>query len=161
HLYYRFRGERCQSLRREGLVIDIKGEGGFVVCPPSTHEDTGLCYYFLNGSWTFLNNLPTINTGSLLNCKPRDDIADNVARLGAVRVGVRNNTLFRTLMRHAPHCDDIEALRDVAFTVHYHDFEEPLPTAEVENTIRSVWRYEGQGQNWIGRTGRIFQFPCD
>ncbi len=45
HLYYRWTGERCRNLRSEGLEIDVKGQGGFVVAPPS------FGYFFERGSW--------------------------------------------------------------------------------------------------------------
>jgi hypothetical protein len=47
HLYYRFAGERCTNLRAEGLPVDIKGEGGYVVAPPSVRqsgENAGKAY---------------------------------------------------------------------------------------------------------------------
>ena len=158
HLYYRFAGEGCPNIRqREGLRIDVKGEGGFVVSPPSLHPDTGAAYDFEVGSWADLPKIPTLDPSSLPCSEGRHKALGNVARLGVVAVGVRNNTLFRTLLRQAPYCDDIEALRDVAFTVNEHDFDEPLPSVEVEKTLRSAWQYEIAGHNWVGRTGGMIQ----
>src|SRR5437588_8913304 len=54
HLWYRGAGEGCSNLRREGLEVDLKGVGGFVVIPPSirpTGPYAGYAYDFLQGSW--------------------------------------------------------------------------------------------------------------
>ncbi len=64
HLWYRWNGERCSNLRpREGLKVDIKGAGGFVVVPPSVRQSTGKPYTWLRGSLKDLPGLPGVRPG--------------------------------------------------------------------------------------------------
>jgi hypothetical protein len=51
-------------------------------------------------------------------------------------------------MRQAPHCDDFEAMLDVARTASQ-GFASPLPDAEVIKTAHSAWECETGGRNWI------------
>ncbi len=53
-------------------------------------------------------------------------------------------------MKQARHCDDLDALRDVAQTLNA-EFEPPLPDAEVVRTASSAWNYTLRGSNWFGR----------
>src|SRR5262249_54452963 len=49
----------------------------------------------------------------------------------------------------ARHCDDFDALCDVARTRNS-EFLPPLEDGEVMRTAASAWRYETQGRNYIG-----------
>src|SRR3954447_21352194 len=154
HLYYRAAGERCADLRPEGLKVDVKGIGGFVVAPPSVRPDgphAGRAYEFLEGSWRDLSQLPAARPGSL---PTTEDGARRPARLRAVRQGWRNNTLFRLLLRQARYCDSLDALLDIAEGVNQ-DFAPPLSAAEVADAARSAWGYEERGENWAGREPRV------
>jgi hypothetical protein len=159
HLYYASSGERCGTLR-PSLPVDIKGLGGYVVAPPSIRprgEFAGRQYEIVRGSWEDLSTLPPLRSGSLpgLTSEP----GEPPTPLRAVRTGRRNKTLFQRLLRHAPHCDDPDALIDVARTIaadHFVDDPlDPFDDAEIEKTARSAWKYETEGRNWAGRAGRI------
>lgn len=151
HLWYRSSGERCANLRAHGLVVDIKGIGGVVVVPPSVRPSgpyAGRSYEFRSGSWADLGNLPTIRPGGLSMAMSTE--ADPPTRLRAVKLGRRNNMLFRLLLSHARHCDSEDDLQDVAITINA-DYDPPLPAAEVRMTAKSAWRYEQDGKNLVGR----------
>jgi len=47
HVYFMVPENFLQNLRLENLKIDIKGEGGYVIAPPSIHK-SGVRYEFLN-----------------------------------------------------------------------------------------------------------------
>jgi hypothetical protein len=154
HLWYRANGELCANLRPEGLAVDVKGVGGFVVVPPSVRPSgpyAGRGYQLLSGSWADLRNLPTIGSGGLDVRTPME--AGQPMHLRAVREGQRNRLLHRLLLRHARHCDSIDDLQDVADTINQ-DFAPPLNSAEVQKTVRSAWRYEQEDNNWVGREAR-------
>ncbi len=179
HLYYKWTSEGCANLRREGLAVDVKGAGGFVVAPPSIRPSgpyTGKAYELLSGSWADLCRLPPVRPGSLPERSDRrasqrredtgstsrnersaadKDAEPEATPLRAVRQGQRNTTLFRSLLPHARHCDDVDALRDVADRVNA-DFESPLPDDEVAKTVASVWRYQAEGRNWSGQSGTTY-----
>jgi len=147
HLWYRANGERCGNLRGEGLAVDLKGIGGFIVVPPSvraTGEHRGRSYNFVRGSWDDLECLPSIRPDSTSIATGR-----NLRNLHAVIQGSRNATLFWESMKDAPVCDGFEALLDVARTIN-DDYPDPLSEVEVRKTAESAWGYEQRGENWIG-----------
>lgn len=145
HLWYMGDGERCANLRSEGLAVDVKAGNGFVVVPPST-KNNGSRYEFSRGSWDDLVRLPKVKQNSL----PKR----NLTRLRAVKEGQRNDFLFRELLRQVRGCDDLDALIDVAESINDH-FLPPLSEAEVVETAQSVWKYETEGNNWVGKETRI------
>lgn len=158
HLYYRHTDERSTNLRGDGLAVDIKARGGFVVAPPSIRlqgPKAGERYRFLSGSWADLTHLPMVRPGSMPVARrgrprksrpdetPKAKPASSPARNGdIVREGERNSTLFAHLRARAPHCDDLAALLDVAEAMNA-NFRPPLPAAEVERTVQSVWGFRG------------------
>jgi DNA-binding XRE family transcriptional regulator len=162
HLWYRSNGERCGTLRdREGLAVDIKGIGGMVVVPPSIRYG-GKPYTFAWGSWSDLASLPRIKPGSLPSdegCKnstlSAEGCKNRTLSLRNVQEGARNRTLFRSLLREAGHCDSEADLLDIAETIVAQHFElhpkHPFLPSEIRKTVASVWQYEQQGRNWVGK----------
>jgi putative DNA primase/helicase len=64
HRYYRHPGDgevrSVSRLRRDfGISIDVRGDGGYVVGPGSTHE-TG-CIYVPRGTWPAVSELPVFD----------------------------------------------------------------------------------------------------
>lgn len=163
HLWYSYAGEQSTNLRGEGLAVDIKGRGGFVVVPPSVATQgphAGTLYAFERGSWHDLERLPEMRKHSLPRLKGERGngrvASTNPTPTGlrSIGVGRRNDMLFRLLLRQAPYCDSLDALLDVAFTVDDSSLEEPLPPAEVAKTASSAWDYERRGENWVGREAK-------
>jgi len=141
HLYFQHGNER-NRVRVEGRKIDIRGQGGLVLAPPTMRADRRF-YSFVKGNWDCIPELPTIRC------------AQSVC-LGSTQrtipVGERDNALFRHCLKQAHYCDDFAALIDVA-----HTFNEgclpALPDGQVEKTARSAWRYEITGTNSVGTRG--------
>lgn len=148
HLYYKSSGERTQD-HIDGLAIDVRGKGsGFVVTPPSVRPDNGKGWVFETGGLADLadpERLPSIRPGALR--------ATGSTRFGLVQEGTRNSTLFRSALREAWHCDDLEALID-ALHVHNESFKPPLPDKEVVKVATSAWHYHSTGNNWVGGPAR-------
>lgn len=156
HLWYRHDGER-QVIRLEGMKVDVKGVGCFVVVPPSVRPSgphAGKTYEFLSGSWQDLERLPKVQPGSLPIVDRNTGYGPKPEPLRAVKEGRRNTFLHRLLLHQARACDDFDALWDVARTIN-DDFDSPLADAEVEKTTRSAWDYESTGNNWVGTEARI------
>lgn len=165
HLYYAFAGERCSDLPYR-LPGEIKGDGGYVVCPPtvrgSSSGKTPGAYTFAEGSWDDLCRLPRIAPGAL------KDVVGAPAKpvsLRAVRVGRRGKTLFPELLRHAPACDDLEALKDKAEQIAEEQFEvseeHPFTLAEIHKAARSAWKYDQEGRNWVGHSAKAVTTRTD
>ncbi len=56
HVYVRVSDEINGNHRNQSRKIDLRGEGGYVVAPPSQHE-TGWLYRWIMGQWT---TIPTV-----------------------------------------------------------------------------------------------------
>lgn len=139
-LWYRHNGEGRHIRPLDGLPIDVLG-GGFTIAPPSWRDDIGQRYSFVSGDLSSLQGLPPIRSGALQVGFSR--------AAESVRVGQRNDSLFRYCMTQARFCDDADALADTASTW-ASAFPDPLSAAEVEATARSAWRYESEGRNYLG-----------
>lgn len=68
--------------------------------------------------------------------------------------GRRKGTLWLHCMEQAHHCDDFDALPDVARTSNA-GFAPPLAEAEVLKTATSAWGYTARGENRIGRSACV------
>jgi hypothetical protein len=146
HLWYQYNGEASADFTQY-VPVQLKAAGGSVVVPPSVRPSgdyAGRSYEFVEGSLADLVRLTPLRTGSV----DRGPAAPNPIRLRAVKEGHRNNSLFRHLLYHAPYCDDVEALLDVATTFGLHDCDPSLPNAEIVKTVCSVWRMHDEGRLW-------------
>ena len=169
HLWYRSSGERSRNLRQtEGLPVDIKAEGGFVVVPPSvrpTGAHEGKTYEFAAGSWDDLKDLPPIRPGALEGFTPGNglDPGSDPVPVRNVSVGYRNDMLFRACLQQAPQCDTLEDLIDVARSIVADHFEiapdQAFLDREIRKTAASAWKYETEGRNWAARRTAVVQLP--
>lgn len=158
HLWFRSNGERCANLRSEGLNIDVKGQGGFVLAPPSQRPNGGL-YRLERGTWDELARLPTIKAGSL-----PDRSAPSIEappRLRTVPNGARHNELFTSLLVRAEWCNSLDELVIDGHAINA-GFNPPIGAdnqaerGDVEKTARSVWRMKMQGRLIVpGREGTL------
>jgi hypothetical protein len=140
--WYRNNGERRLIRPFEGKPIDVLG-GGYVVAPPSQGAKSN--YQFIEGGLDDINSLPIM----------RDLVVSPAQTVERVNEGARNNTLFELCMREAHHCDDLDALLDVARTRN-EEFSPPLPDDEVVNVAKSAWGYTERGENRFGKPGAFF-----
>jgi len=145
HAYYRHNSERRQIRPNRNLPIDILG-GGFAVAPPSLV--TKGAYSFIQGSLDDLDRLPVMRDVE----RQSRDFAATDAPGEPVLDGDRNEKLFRWCLRQARHCDDFNALLDVARTCN-DSFLPPLEDQEVMRVATSAWSYEERGLNRCGQHG--------
>ena len=149
HLYFRYNGER-RLIRPNGMRLDVLGSG-LAVLPQSEGENG--TYRFLSGGFDELkhrNSLPTINREVLNSLRerretaPRDEARwqayEQAAPPTGCDVGIRNKTLFDFCRSVAATVDTLAELQTAA---HFRNeqFDPPLPDAEVQRTVQSVWRY--------------------
>ena len=143
HAWYRWNGE-TRRIKAES-DIDILG-GGLVVAPPSQSARGG--YQFVQGCLDDLDRLSVMQNVPV-------EAWDNSRLVAEVKQGQRNNRLFSICLEAARHCDDFDALCDVAAT-HNSEFLPPLDEGEVMRTAASAWKYETEGRNWFGKPGVHF-----
>lgn len=148
--WYRHNGERRLIRPDPDKPIDILGSG-FVVAPPSHGKDRK--YEFVEGGLNDLDHLPVLHgmpasiARQIATAAPRDT--------ERIREGVRNRKLWESCMKAAHHCDNFDALLDLAHTRNA-DFVPPLPDKEVVKVATSAWGYTARGENRFGRPGVFF-----
>jgi Bifunctional DNA primase/polymerase, N-terminal len=145
--WYRWDGEERLIRPDPDKPIDILGSG-FVVAPPSRGIKSN--YEFIEGGLDDLNRLPRLRNLPLNN-KGEATLPSNET----IGEGYRNESLWRLCMKNADHCDDFEALVDVARTRN-ESFLPPLTDEEVVKIANSAWGYAQRGKNRFGRPGVFF-----
>jgi hypothetical protein len=151
--YYRDPGNiRPRDLRKsEGLAVEIKAAGSIVVVPPSINFKTGRPYTFHAGDFSVLPELPRFNAEAL------GQVAEERPQSPAGRVGVggRSKWLLSACLQRAPHCDDLNALLDVARTISDDHLEKSAAAqftdAEIVKAATQAWKYQQEGRNWVGQ----------
>lgn len=145
HLYYKFAGERCAT-KINGTPIDIRGQGGFIVLPPSVNPDNGKAYSVTSGDYSMLRQLPAANPVHIQ--RPASGLKKPLPELAWGEVaeeGQRNDALFAHLRLKAFDCATMEELMDIATATNNLMFTAPLPDAEVQATLKSVWGMKCKG----------------
>lgn len=147
HLWYAAPTGVRNAQRIDGMPVDIRGDGGVVVLPPSLRDGGGE-YQWMEGHLGLVKKLPLPKVGALpaprsvASSRPGSG-ARGITHPGA-GVGERNTALFRKLLLVATACRSWEELLERARD--WNDaLEEPLGGAEVDRTAASVWRYKVEG----------------
>jgi Bifunctional DNA primase/polymerase, N-terminal/Primase C terminal 1 (PriCT-1) len=155
HLYFRYpSGHKIgNSAGRLGDGLDVRGDGGYVIAPPSPHA-SGRCYDWSVDSTDKFADAP----GWLLEQiakparQPRTGGAATdwrTAELGAVGEGARNDTLCRLLGHLMARDVAVDLARQLGHAWNRQCCQPPLPDDEVDRTLTSVLRME-----WERRRGR-------
>ena len=162
HLLYRYAGERRRIRPWPGLDIDVLGDGGFAVAPPSILERGS--YEIIQGHFDDLDRLRPAKSLDDLK-RERPDL--NIVTGGKVEEGHRNTNLWRTCMTQAKRCNTFDDLLSFARSYNEDNMAPHLSDSEVIAIANSAWRYEEAGMNSFGgpRTlavpeERVFQALC-
>ena len=138
HLYYR--AENIRNSANGTLGVDVRGEGGYVVAPPSLHPN-GSAYAWMNDPdeyaiadaddsvLAFIEHV----TGRRSSTKAAKQWqADEVAK------GGRNDSLYKYVCSLLAKSVDREYVRPLAIEYNTDHCKPPLPLAEVEKTLHSA-----------------------
>lgn len=139
HLYYQYGGENKQ-IRYGGRKIDIIGEGGYALAPPSYNRASGKGYQFIIGSELdlspdFLPKIVLAQPHQSYECVEQPNA-------GTVGVGQRNKALFKMVKDYACDAPDQEDLLQFAIEKNKTLMRPPLPDSEVKGIVRSVEGYK-------------------
>ncbi len=171
HLGYHSSGERnaqriIDPSTGEQLKIDIRGEGGMVIWPPSFRPEDGRSYRLVAGELQRACTLPPIVAGALPWQKTlkQDSPADRAAVHSTSATSdevMRNVALYDWIgpvIAAVGSCDAaIEKAR--AFNAR---FDRPLADREVMKTVRSRWQQKEEGrlmlagERWVPTLGEHF-----
>jgi hypothetical protein len=148
--WYRHNGEPRMVRPWPDKPVDVLG-GGYVCAPPSKGPHSA--YEFVHGGLDAFEELTPLRNLNL----PARSRATSSERIPE---GLRGDAIWRHCMRQAPHCDDLDALEDVARTfveeqVDMTGTTHAVTDAEIRRAAASAWKYEIEDRNLFGRGGAI------
>ena len=144
HCYYRHNGEGRRIRPWPDRPIDLLGNNGIVYGAPSLYARGQ--YEIIQGTLDDLCSLTTLRGIDDLNQQRTSSTREKIPK------GRRNNTIWRHCMRQAHHCDDLDALLDVARTYN----QNCIPSLEDKDIMiiaQSAWDYTQSGRNRFGQHG--------
>ncbi|MDX9689634.1 MAG: hypothetical protein EOM37_06355 [Proteobacteria bacterium] len=147
HLYYRYLDEKNRVSAKK--KIDVRGEGGYVIAPPSINLEKNKGYIFLEGDISFLDSLPYIKGSAPAPC---DQLA---------KPGERNVSLFSYLIKVASNGAAEEGLITAALVYNAKHCYPALSENEVLKTVNSVRTYQSRGRLFTLGKQKIVLPPTD
>ena len=137
HLYFESGEVRCTT-GRLGRGIDIRGNGGYVIVPPSVHGQTGAPYRWTNDLDPA--ELPEWVIRELGKSK-RSQARPFSASSSAIHEGQRNGTLASLAGSMQQRGMSLEAIMAALLADNVARCLPPLPDQEVEKIAKSIHRY--------------------
>ena len=138
HFYYKCPGNK-EIKNKTGILkgIDIRGQGGFIVAPPSIHKS--------GNKYEFINNSPIIEMPNDLFKRILNNNKENTPfpTSNSLKIfeGERNNILFkRASLFHTTGIDKITAMQIIK-KQNYDLCFPPLEETEIERIIQSAYSY--------------------
>lgn len=142
HLYYRFEGETPCNSANEQLAIDFRGEGGYVMAPPSVHPNGKRVEWETSPdeielAWADDNVKAFVTAIRPQNTKE----GQRFVLPEVIRKGERDNTLFRYACSLQAQGVDDSQISNLVHEANNSRCEQPLPTQQVEQKIRGALLY--------------------
>ena len=152
HYYFATRGHVGCSVGKLGRGLDVRGEGGYVVAPPSIHPETGRAYTWENPpDETVLARLPRwleelLAEQSNGRARPVSEWRELAAN-GATE-GARNQLTARLAGHLLARGVDPFVTLELVLAWNTRRNRPPLPDGEVARTVESIARKEAA--KWTG-----------
>ena len=119
----------------------MRGEGGYVVAPPSIHPDTGRTYEWEvdhHPDEVALAPLPPWLLDKLLELSQNQHPAQAPDSTRQIPKGLRNDTLFRKACRLQARGTSDEAISTAIHSIGNEECTVPLPDDEIQSLVRSA-----------------------
>ncbi len=147
HAYFQYREGIRNFQKRDDLPgIDLRGDGGYIMAPPSIHEN-GRIYSWLPNRG--LDDIPLAPLPEIVLVKSPSEKTPLHELYKGVEKGSRNDTLARLCGSWARDGLTLEECREQA-RIWNDKNSPPLPEREIEETVKSIFtkhhREKGQGQ---------------
>ncbi|MBT9165309.1 MAG: Regulatory protein RepA [candidate division WS2 bacterium] len=136
HCFYRYRDGIKNFQKRDDLPgIDLRGDGGYVVAPPSIHP-TGKRYEWVEGKG--LDDLPLAELPEIILARPENKTP--LKKLyGGVEQGLRNDSLTRIIGSLVN--DGLTFAECLEFAYLWNQKNNPpLPEKEIERTVGNIFK---------------------
>jgi KaiC/GvpD/RAD55 family RecA-like ATPase len=140
HFYFRYQEGIRNSVKKLGPETDIRSDNGFVVVPPSIHENGNKYEWIISPEVEELVDLPQEIVDKLKENKVSPGPTMHV--LGGIREGSRNDTLASLAGTMRSRGFSYEAILAALFAENQAHCSPQLPTSEVETIAKSISRYE-------------------
>ena len=142
HMYYRSNVPvRCSVNRDAG--IDVRGDGGYVVAPPSVHPNGSPYFYDLSRddveiAWADerVREFLACVQGRLEEDRRKFELPERIG------TGERNETLFKYACSLQSKGRPDDEIRDAVFGANFSRCDKPLTTSEVNKLLHSVSNFE-------------------
>lgn len=165
HIYFKHPGPKTGNRTKFAPSLDVRGDGGYVVAPPSLHKSGGQ-YRWEGGAYdpTHLAECPDwlltlVRERSIPQAQPKaeKDNSTSTGRpvLNGVTEGQRNDTLFRLACAYRKKGLTEDESR-ILILVQNERCQPPLPDREVQQLIDSAYKY-GDGDRRAGKLPEIIK----
>ena len=147
HLYFKLNGELIGCRTNVTPNIDVRGEGGYIITPPSRHESGN--YY----EWEQGYGVDEIEIAEapqwlvdLIIEKPKREQPTSDSSLGNIKKGSRNDRLASIAgsLRHQGLNEEV--IHEALQTINLEACEEPLSENEVELIAKSIGQYKTESK---------------
>lgn len=145
HLFYRVDREIRPS-QNEAIHIDIRGDGGYVVLPPSVHPDTKRRYEWVNSPFEYGFADADEKVYAFIEAvQPHKDSPENTGKIKAPDgqgEGGRNVSLFKLACSLQEQGFSDDAIRLAIQAENTAKCSSPLPQGELNKIIKSALKYD-------------------
>jgi putative DNA primase/helicase len=146
HFYFKHPGEKIrQSAGKLGPGLDIRGDGGYAVAPPSQHENGRMYEWERTAHAATLQPLPDWLL-RLIVSDPKDASSDRRNTTGIME-GRRNETLTSLAGSMRRRAFGYQAILQALLAENQERCQPPLQDEEVERIARSVARYDSVSED--------------
>lgn len=145
HYYFLYpKDTDIRNFTRRYPGIDLRGEGGYVLAPPSLHPSGKIYEWVIKPSVQDMANLPewVINSRKEIKIKEKGWVEE---LLKGVDKGIRNDTCTRLAGHFFTKGLSLEEIREILLTWNQKN-NPPLEREEVIRTVESIWKRDQNRQ---------------
>lgn len=153
HLYFHYEGSDIRN--RTGILdgVDIRGEGGYVIAPPSPHPNgTEYAWEYPPNEYPFAQLSDTVK--QFLQYREASE-ADSFEMPDTIEAGTRNDTLYRLACSLQAKGLPDKAIVEAVMATNMEKCAEPLDREEIELLCSSAFTYEK------GKLQAISNYPVE